>query len=603
MKTDSQAALSRYICIISMLVMAWSSFVFYPRWQQKGSEAAISWDVAGYYWYLPSVFIYKDIRHQGFADSIMRKYNPVSDLQQAYKLPNGNYVLKYSSGMAVMYLPFFAVAHVAAGVLGYPQDGFSPPYQLAIQLGGLLMSVIGLWYLRKLLLRFYPDKVVAIVLALLVIGTNYLDYSCINNGMTHTWLFTVYVFLLLNTVHFYETFRLKYALRIGALLGLATLTRPTEALAALIPLLWGMERMNAGEIKGRLLLLRNKAGLLLAAVGIAAAVVSIQLFYWRWVSGHWLVYSYQDQHLYFRSPNFMNYTFSCRNGWLRYTPMMMLAFAGLIPFWLKGRNKVAITSFFLLNYYIVCAWNIWWYGGRAMVQSYPVLMFPLAALVAAAFSRRWLAVLLVPIAALFVYMNIWYTYQSHRGTLIDTETMTDAYYWRVAGRWSAPEITQELRDGAEVYEGIPNHEQLLWQTGFEQDTAIHNTLPAIEGARSLQLDSTTRNLIEFKFPYAGGPVHWLMLRADMRCVHRENGIWKMAQVIARAYKGGRIVKERMIRVYRLLDDGQTRTIPMYMNVQGLSFDTLSVSFWNGYSNKPLLIDNVRVSSFNGGGDK
>jgi hypothetical protein len=143
----------------------------------------------------------------------------------------------------------------------------------------------------------------------------------------------------------------------------------------------------------------------------AAAIVSIQLIYWKYVSGHWLVYSYNDQHLYFRSPNFYNYTLSYKSGWLRYSPMMILAFIGIIPFALKGKNKVAIISFFLLNYYIVCAWSIWWYGGRAMVQSYPILLFPLTALVDVALSRKPLRWLFTAIALLFIYFNVWITWQ------------------------------------------------------------------------------------------------------------------------------------------------------------------------------------------------
>jgi hypothetical protein len=44
--------------------------------------------------------------------------------------------------------------------LGYLADGFSTPYQLAMQLGALLMCLLGLWYLRKLLLEYYKDRTV-----------------------------------------------------------------------------------------------------------------------------------------------------------------------------------------------------------------------------------------------------------------------------------------------------------------------------------------------------------------------------------------------------------------------------------------------------------
>ena len=39
------------------------SLTYYPRYKQGGGEATISWDVSGYYWYLPALFIYKDLKN------------------------------------------------------------------------------------------------------------------------------------------------------------------------------------------------------------------------------------------------------------------------------------------------------------------------------------------------------------------------------------------------------------------------------------------------------------------------------------------------------------------------------------------------------------
>ena len=170
--------LSKYTYVFCTVLMCYASFFFYPRWKNAGTEATISWDVSGYYWYLPSIFIYEDLKHQSFKDNILQKYGPTNmDFQQAVRLQNGDYAMKYSSGMAVMYLPFFSIANALADPLDFQQDGFSPPYQFAIQAGGLLVALLGLWYFRKLLLNFYSDRVVAASMAILVLGTNYLNYS------------------------------------------------------------------------------------------------------------------------------------------------------------------------------------------------------------------------------------------------------------------------------------------------------------------------------------------------------------------------------------------------------------------------------------------
>ncbi|NDC41610.1 MAG: hypothetical protein EBZ77_08680, partial [Chitinophagia bacterium] len=168
---------SLYVMVLCMLLMAGTSFMYYPRWRLGRTEATISYDVSGYYWYLPSLFIYHDLKGQSFKDSVLQHYAMTPEFLQGFKMPNGNYVMKYSSGMAVMYLPFFTIAHLLAKPLGYPPDGFSPPYQLAIQIGGFLMAILGLFYLRRLLLLFFSDGVVAATLAVLVLGTNYLNCS------------------------------------------------------------------------------------------------------------------------------------------------------------------------------------------------------------------------------------------------------------------------------------------------------------------------------------------------------------------------------------------------------------------------------------------
>src|SRR5580704_9191877 len=70
--------LSHYTYFLCVALMCYASFFFYPRWRQAKTDAAISWDVSGYYWYLPSVFIYHDLKGQAFKDSILAKYQPTN---------------------------------------------------------------------------------------------------------------------------------------------------------------------------------------------------------------------------------------------------------------------------------------------------------------------------------------------------------------------------------------------------------------------------------------------------------------------------------------------------------------------------------------------
>lgn len=595
---------SRIALFIAVIVMFFASFGFYPKWKQPTTEATISWDVSGYYWYLPSIFIYKDLKGQGFKDAVLNKYGPTNnDYQQGMLLDNGHYVMKYSSGMAVMYLPFFAAAHILAAPLGYAADGFSPPYQLAIQLGGLLVAILGLGYLRKLLLLYYDDKVVAIALLLLTLCSNYLNYAAIDCGMSHSWLFTIYVLLLLNTHYLYQEFSTQRAVKVGALVGMAILTRPTEILSCMIPLLWGMETINLRAIKERMGLLVRQYKLFALAVLCAFAIVSIQLLYWKYVSGHWLVYSYGEQEFSWKTPHFYDYTFSYKSGWLVYSPVMVCAFVGLIPFLMHGRNKVAIVTFFLLNYYVVSAWDIWWYGGRAMVQSYPVLMLPVCALVAAALNRRIATYALGIATVCFLYYNTWTIVQYHGGGLYDSECMTKSYYWRVVGRWSAPERIMSLRDSTEVYEGEPMNQTLLYETDYTKDTTSQLISNTADGKKHLLLNMAASQTPVYTFAWRGKAGQWLRAEAVFYSTEKEWDYVKMPRFVMQIVKdnGGmpQIVKENWLRVSRLLDRGATKTILLDMQLPEVAFDTVRIYIKTYKSNVALQVRDIKVWSFTG----
>lgn len=184
--------------IICYAVMCYSAFIFYPKWGKNFSEATISWDVSGYYMYLPAAFIYGDIKKCEFKDSILYKYGPTPDFQQAFiHEKSGNYVMKYSAGQAVVMVPFFAIGHFGAtNSSKYIADGFAFPYQISIGIGMFLIALIGLYFLRRILLVYFKDSVVAIVLLIYVLGTNYLNFSSIDQAQVHNSLFTIYTLIV-----------------------------------------------------------------------------------------------------------------------------------------------------------------------------------------------------------------------------------------------------------------------------------------------------------------------------------------------------------------------------------------------------------------------
>jgi hypothetical protein len=246
--------------ILCCLLLIATNFGYYSKWKQAQTEATLSWDVSGYYLYLPAAFIYKDLKQLAFFPEIQKKYNPGPEMGQAFKHPSGNYVLKYPMGQALQMLPWFTIAHILAKPLGYDADGFSRPYQAAISWGSLLIAFLGLWYLRRILLLFFSDIAVAAALICIGLGSNYLEYSAITGAMTHNWLFTLYAVLIFTTIRFYEQPSFAGAALIGLCIGWAGLTRPTEIITALIPVLWGLRSFADIRVRG-LFFLKNASKL------------------------------------------------------------------------------------------------------------------------------------------------------------------------------------------------------------------------------------------------------------------------------------------------------------------------------------------------------
>lgn len=578
--------ISIYILLLCFAFMAYGNLVFYPRWQKTNTESVISWDVEGYYWYLPSIFIFKNLKNTRLSAATLSKYQASgsTDFQNGYKdAQTGNYVLKYTSGMSIMYLPAFTIAHVAAPFFHYPQDGFSPPYKLALQIWGLLFGFLGLFCLRKLLLQYYQDAIVALLLFLLVFGTNYYNYAAIDVGMSHTYLFTLYVLIILNTQAYYRSNNLKYAIIVGLLIGLATLIRPTEIIALLIPLFWGIESMQ--NVKSRILFLFSKKWLLPTVALCIFSVVSIQLLYWKYVTGHWVEYSYQDQGFSFSHPHAFVYSWSNKAGWLRYTPMMLFPFIGLLLYWKYGKNKIAVFCFFILNYYIVSAWNIWDYGGfsgRAMIQSYPILLFPFGALIEYISKQKILRWAFIPFFLLFLYLNIWWTYQAHaEDGLVDAQCTTKEYYWKIVGRWSVPEEFKKLKDTDELIEFEPSSKKLIYQNDLSDSSQY-----------CVSKEKNNSGIISI--PYQKTRVQWIRAAADFHCVLKEWDVWQMHQFIVRFYNKEAIVKERFFRIHRFLENGQTRNLYWDIKTPKESFDRIAICLYSVSSPQQSCFSNLKV---------
>ncbi|WP_310397336.1 hypothetical protein [Hymenobacter sp.] len=577
------------------------AFGLLPRWNAKGPGAVISWDVSGYYLYLPAIFIHYDLKELRFHEQLLREYGPTPDFQQAFLHPgSGHYVMKYSAGMAVQYLPFFLAAHALAAPLGYPADGFSPPYQAAILLASVLVAILGQWLVRRALLPRFGEWPTALTLLVVVLGTNYFSYSAVAGAMTHNWLFTWYAGLLLLTPAFYDRPTMGRALAIGATVGLMTLTRPTEILAGLIPLLWGL-RPAGPVLRARLAFWRQHWAQLLTAVLAGAAVLSIQPLYWHYASGDWVVYSYQEQGFNWLRPHLWDGILGFKTGWLVYSPLLVVALAG---FWGLRRQQPAAfwpqLVFLALFAYVTFAWDEWLYGGslgsRAMVQSYAVLAWPLAAAHRWLLARRPRLAVYAGLAVLGCYYNLWLTYQAHHGGLLVVGQMNRAYWWRILGRYEVPSEERLMLDTNYNFTGTPRNYRLLWQQDFEAVDSSARGPAALLGRASLLLDAAHPRSLEYVIPARRGQFKWVQGSALASASQGEDGEGKMTQFVVRFCQGARVVRERTVHFQRALAPDWPRQLRFYFKAPADDYDHITVVFLH-HGPATVRFDNARLAVF------
>ncbi|MDX1406546.1 MAG: glycosyltransferase family 39 protein [Saprospiraceae bacterium] len=593
-----QKRISLVCYLLCCAILLGTGLLYYPKWKQARTEATLSWDVSGYYFYLPALFIYQDLKQLSFKEEILDRYYPTPEVLQARRHASGNYVIKYSAGMALQYLPFFTIAHMYAKSSSAPADGFSWPYQLAISLGSLLVACLGLWFLRKVLLWYFDDVVTGIALVALALATNYLDYAAINGAMTHNYLFTAYCLLVYCTCRYWQRPTGRMAVSLGLIVGLMVLTRPSEMLAIFIPVLWGVQ--GRASWQERMRHFRTNWRHIVQSIAAMILVGSVQVIYWLYVTGKPFVYSYEHGFKFFK-PRIADGLFDFRIGWLTYSPILVFALIGFYFLYQQHRKLFAVCAAFTgLFLWLTLSWVEWTYGGslghRAMIQMYPVLAFPLAATTTVMLRQgKLLQGMMVLILAGCIWYNGWLTHQAHRGGLFYPGQMTSAYFWKTLGRQHAPETTRFLLDTDEMYHGPRKGVELIaWET-FEESVADQQCRAAPDQTGTCVLPGSEHMLLATPVDEIHGS--WLRVTGKVYAPDKEWDPWKMARLTVKASFNETVVKEKMIRIFRVLDAREYRRIWLDLQLPRVPINHLEVRLINTDSQVPVLVTEIEIESF------
>lgn len=427
------------VIVLSGIAIFWMfSFLYYHHWRKP--EKLFRYDVAEYYVYLPALFIYGDPDFY-FLDSLE---NPVfAKKTSIYKLDNGKRISKMSPGMAIMYSPFFLFAHAVSILSESVANGYTRMYSFWVALSGLVYAWLGLLVLYRVLDPLYGKVTASLTIAAIGLGTNLLYYASSEPAMSHAAGFFLMTCGIMLTIRWHKSKRQLHGILLGLVLGLIVLVRPVNIFFALFPVLYGFRREKI-FFKAAW----KKPGALTGMVLSGSLVITLLMIYWKWKTGEFLYFSYQEEGFNFRDPRMWQCLFGFRKGWLIYTPVMFFALAGLFT-----RDKLlrpfipALVIILPIIFYVLSSWWCWWYGGsfgfRPMVEWYALLAVPLASLIYV--SRGVKRKITGVIVGILIMLNIFQTHQ-YNYTTIHWDAMTWQAYKKVFLRRLPPKNFDQYLD-------------------------------------------------------------------------------------------------------------------------------------------------------------
>ncbi len=350
----------------------------------------IAGDGVGYYVYLPSTFIHHDsqYKYEWFNQVFEKEYacNLGANHSENFMVEfEGRMVNKYYPGLSLLWLPFFAIAHVCALVFQFPANGFSLPYQWAIGAASISYLFLGLFYLRKLMFRLYGKASIAFIVPVLIFyGTFLFEYSLNLNSLSHVYSFT---FITLFCYYLHKTFHQEednfyYLLLSLVFYAIVISIRPLNALVLFL-----FPAFITKQFSFRNLWPKSFQYKYLIPIGFAIGIVIRFFFILKGASGSVFPNTYSAEPFQFSRPELLKAAFGYQYGLFLYAPLLLVA---LFSSFIKTNRKKSlfISFFFLFLLYIYASWWFWPIVSRALIDFYVLPSLLLAALLNVTFSNK-----------------------------------------------------------------------------------------------------------------------------------------------------------------------------------------------------------------------
>jgi hypothetical protein len=443
-----------FLVSIVVIIFALSCMNNVEKWKKQD---VIIWDVVSYYAYLPATFIYNDLT----LEFTSNYEGPHQFIIWPKVLPDGSKTILTSMGLSMLYAPFFGLAHIYVLNSDFDAGGYSAPYQLAIAISAIFYAALGLYFLSKLLLKFFNPYISALTILMITVGTNLFFYFTYESGMSHHYSFALITMFIWFTIKWHEKTSYKYSVILGLLIGLITLIRPTNVILSLFFVLYDIKSLK--EIKTKVAYFLSNYKHIFILCGLCLLVWLPQMLYWKYVTGSFMHYSYGDERFFFNNPRILKGLFSYRNGWLVYSPVMIFSLLGMTVLWIKQKaTMLPIVVVFLVFIYVIFSWWCWWYGGafgmRAMIDIYGLLAIPIGAFLSWIVStrRKVLTHTVIGLAFILTLVGIHHTDKRNAHSFHHDSMTREAFWSNYLQREQSPEFWSLLRqpDYTKAKQGI-----------------------------------------------------------------------------------------------------------------------------------------------------
>jgi hypothetical protein len=323
-------------------------------------------DGTGYYAWLRSAVIDGDL---DTAD----EYGHFDRLEPEWKnrfslAPTGRYANPFPIGPAMLWSPAFLVAHVLAPLLGYPRDGYSPPYIWAISLASVMFVLVGLLLLLQVARRWASPAAALWGIVAVWLASPLIFYQYAHPSMSHA------ADVLVNCFVVWWWSRMRIALGrpwpwfvLGLAIGVAGCVRPQNLWLAAASMLGSTmtfisdQRPQSRDVGlPRIRGVSAQRGARLASPILASFVPLVlglllgfapQLLVWWYVFGTPLIdvreAAYGSPHrLDLRNLHLVEVLFSSNRGLFVWSPLLLPASLAWLTLWRYDRH---LSGFLLVN--------------------------------------------------------------------------------------------------------------------------------------------------------------------------------------------------------------------------------------------------------------